>query len=134
MDYIKDAPAMASIISKVAWVNINKMPASNGSVSPASNIREAKVKYINLLKEQIDLLAPDIVICGNTFQFIEKEFGSPQPHNFDSAEKFVPHYVINNTLWIDPFHPGYAGRGFVDMGLYINDIIRTIKKYFNSYQ
>ena len=132
MEYIENDPEMVKILSKVAWININKLPSLTGSHSPYLNIKIASEKYNEILQEQIKLLKPNIVICGNTFEFLKKDLGFPKECKYNSEELFVPHYNINNTLYIDPYHPGCTHRGSIGIGLYINDIIRTIKKYFAS--
>lgn len=132
IERIKNNPEIIKILSKVAWVNINKKKSDTGSFSTDANIQKASDKYSEILDQQIALLKPNIVICGNTFKFIEKRLGFPQKHTYDSEESFVPHYIVNNTLYIDPFHPAYPGSNKIDLGLYVKDIDRTIKKYFES--
>lgn len=132
MNYIKDDPEMAKVLNSVAWVNIQKLPSTTGNVSLKKNIQLASNKYGELLKEQINLLDPHIVICGNTFAFIKHLYDYPKEHSYESDESYVPHYSVENRLFIDPYHPSYAGRGVIDLGMYVDDIVRTIKKYFES--
>ena len=60
---IKNDPEIIKILSKVAWVNLNKRESLTGSSSTKANIQKASDEYSEILEEQITLLKPNIVIC-----------------------------------------------------------------------
>lgn len=114
-------------LSKFALININKDSDDTGGRSLNRNIEDAKKYYDNFLFKQIEHLAPDIIICGNTFQFLREHYNNPEVIKYVEGVHYVDHYWINNRLYLDPYHPGYTAYGKIDTVMFINDIVRTVK-------
>lgn len=117
----KDA---ARVLGKIAWVNIQKEASTTGSSTYNRNIKKAWSNDRELIMKQIDILDPHLVICGNTYSIIREDFISTAP---EASNEFVPYYITNNRIFIDPYHPSYSKRGIIDFGQYVDDIVRTVK-------
>jgi len=117
-------------LNSIAIININKDPGETGGKSADINIREGQKYYERILRKQIEVLCPDIIICGNTFQYIKHYFNSPNVIKEKGGIKYVDHYMVDDTIILDPYHPAYTAYGKIDLGLYINDIVRTVKDCF----
>jgi len=114
-------------LSKIAFININKDSSDTGGRSLTRNVADAKVYYDEFLFKQIKHLSPDVIICGNTFQFLKDKYANPAVIKNIAGEDYVDHYHIDNILFVDPYHPGYLAYGKIDDLAYINDIVRTVK-------
>ena len=114
-------------LSKIAFININKNSSDTGGRSSDHNIVKAREYYNDFLSKQIEHLDPDVIICGNTFQFLREKYHYPDLIKRKNNIDYVDHYIIGNKLFLDPYHPGYLAYGKIDAASYINDIVRTIK-------
>lgn len=114
-------------LSKIAFININKDSSDTGGRSLNRNVTEARRYYDDFLERQIDHLCPDMVICGNTFQFLRDKYGFPEVIKKKDEVDYVDHYFVGNTLYLDPYHPAYLAYGKISEMSYINDIVRTVK-------
>lgn len=118
MPWIRNKPEMLYEIRSVAWLNASKMPG--GKVSSDSNIHE---EYKNIwqpvLKEQLKVYKPDVLIFGKTFQHFCDEF-----ENKKKIEKYcnqnLDFYVAGDKILIDTYHPGRKG------GAYVNALIDAL--------
>ena len=59
------------VLREIAYVNIKKVPG--GNVSDDNEMRTAYLKNRELLHSQFELYNPQVVIFGNTLQYIQKE-------------------------------------------------------------
>jgi len=107
-DSSQEKAAFEESLNKIAFININKDSSYTGGRSINSNIQEAGSHYEKLLKKQIELLHPDIIICGNTFQFLREIYNRPEVIKEVQGEKYVDHYRIGKQIFLDPYHPGYT--------------------------
>ena len=128
---LKDEEIIKQTLNKIVFVNIQKSPSVTGSNTDMRNIHNSNNNLLRnkLLWEQINLLNPKIIICGNTFSVIKNDLGNPNQHQFNSKEEFVHHYIIGDRIYVDPNHPEITqARHQMDKGRYIDDIVRTVKK------
>lgn len=114
-------------LSKIAFVNVNKDSSYTGGRSENRNLIEALKHYDRLLLKQIEHLRPDVIICGNSFQFLKASFGNPQVIKKVNDIDYIDHYLVYNKFILDPYHPGYLAYGKIDETRYINDIVRTVR-------
>ena len=114
-------------LHKFALININKDSSDTGGRSVTRNIEKAKEYYDDFLFRQIEHLDPDIIICGNTFQFLREHYNYPEVIKKSEGIDYVDHYWIGDKLFLDPYHPGYTAYGKIDAAMYINDIVRTVR-------
>lgn len=104
------------VLSKIAVVNIKK---SEGL--PQSDLNGDIAKYISddkeLLKKQIELICPDILVCGRTFDvccysgLFDK---SNMTHicDFSSGSGLYKALKHENTIILDTYHPSAPRLGY----------------------
>jgi len=117
-------------LDRLAVINIGKMPA--GTRSPDSVMKNLyeRDKIRNLLRAQIDMIASDIIIGGNTMKYLLEDLfksESNEPVVKADLEKFpkgyrVDHFYSNDKLFIDAYHPSQTEWTRVE---YINSIIAS---------
>jgi hypothetical protein len=82
----------------IAYVNLRK--TNGGAVANLKVLERDTAHYADLLKEQIELINPDVVICGRTLGYIRKFiFGDEM---VCLGERL---YKLGTTLFIAHFHP-----------------------------
>jgi hypothetical protein len=124
MDSIKNNPEMSEVLTRIAWVNINKTP---GKTKSGDMIKEYNF-WKNLLFTQIKTYSPDILIFGGTFQHFKNDW----ENNFSSLpelkrKNFTKYFIKNNMIVISTYHPAYPEAYHkVDSKDYINDIIDIV--------
>lgn len=129
ISYIKDMPSMVGTLNRIAFINIKKDPG--GAVSIEKELYEAYAKAREIIRQQIDLINPDIVICGNTLQYLSDDYNLKSLTN-------IPGYPLNylkstDRLFIDSYHPQFLSRQNEDYkGEYFDEIIDIIEKWWNE--
>jgi hypothetical protein len=118
----------------IAYINIKKIPGGSSKNGKSSNRSVLKAEYIknkDLLEKQIETYNPDIVICGNTLQFLseddyfEKPHGSRQP--FKEGKQFC-YYLLENRLYINIHHPAFYHS---NNGLWKDCINEIVGAFYN---
>lgn len=122
MDYIRDNPAMADALNHIAWVNLHKLPAYGMTRSDYGRIIELYKKSKDLLQKQVEMLRPNIIICGGTFPIIRYDLEGVKLVKFGS----VNYYVWKNVLYIDAYHPAQTQ---IERAEYCDDIIMLCKAF-----
>jgi len=127
MDYIRDKPEMGDVMKETVILNLSKMPA--GTTSNYTFARNYEKFWAQILKEQIELYNPEVIIFGNTFDacwplFVPKD---AEPLRIPEEGKcFINLYQNNGRLLLDAYHPGLRSN----VEFYVNSIIDTIIKYY----
>ena len=71
VNFIRDDPSMIQTLKKIAYININKLPA--GTITSANKLQEIYEKCKDVLFKQIEFINPDIIIGGNTLQYFYRD-------------------------------------------------------------
>ena len=131
MYYITEQPEMINILKQIAYINLNK--ETGGSVSNNNALRTAYNKYKEIIRLQINIANPDIIIGGNTLQFLYEDYGI-QENQIKAVDGFdLGYYDTLDRLYINSYHPNYLMRINEDeRGEYINAIIRTVKNWYKN--
>lgn len=113
----------------IAYINIKKVPGGNSSLN--EEIANAYETNRHILKMQFDIYNPDIIIFGNTMQYVNLE----DFQGLNNAEKMISdfnnHYFYgDNKLYINAWHPACRGKGFTDSG-YVMDIVEIYRNWEN---
>ena len=126
MDYIRDDPEeLTSVIRDIAIVNIQKLPSKNVTKTEFKDISNAFDKYKDILKSQIDVLNPDILITANTMKLYKGIFDlNTEKANYKES---ITYYFINGKLYVDAFHPAQTQ---VNRKTYVDDIITAAKEWY----
>lgn len=92
---------------KIGWININKIAA--GKKSPNDLTFRYNI-WKDILKEQITTYDPDIIICGNTLQYLTRdnffEKSSNNRRAFKEGRQYC-YYLLKDRLYINIHHPSY---------------------------
>lgn len=127
MDCIRDKPEMGDVMKGTVVLNLSKMPA--GTTSTYSFARNYEKHWAPILKEQIELYNPEVIIFGNTFDACWPLFVAEDTEPIRIPEQgkcFINLYQKNNRLLLDAYHPGLRSK----VEFYVNSIIDTISKYY----
>lgn len=98
-------------VNSIASINLSKK-AGTGNADDTRIIKEATENF-GLWKSQIDIIKPDIVICGGTFEIIQRLFIKNKIIQEKEIKKTVNgmnHFYYKNMLFIDFVHPSFFGR------------------------
>lgn len=127
MDDLKDDPSMAQSMLDIAIVNAQKLPARQHTTTDMSDIVESINKYGDILKEQIDILNPDILIGGSTMKLYANMFEL----NDDERKTYgsINYWIKGGKLYIDAHHPSQRS---INKFTYADDILVAVEEYFNS--
>lgn len=110
-----------NILRSLALINLKKTPGETKSY-----FREMDNHFNNVSREyileQIELIAPDIIICGGTFHHIYKHLYDTQ---FTSND-YAAGYKDNKRLIVRAHHPSYV----MSQENYCNSIIDCCRNYF----
>ena len=131
MDYIRDDRSMGEVLRSIAWINLNKMPAQ--TKSDKTYIKNFKGYWQNIVKEQLRIYLPDVILCGNVFDACREEL-FPQAKLLDTIRgkedmKDIAVYSVGQTFLFDVAHPGIVGKSNDAIGYYIDSINEVIKKH-----
>jgi hypothetical protein len=122
MDWLRDKPEMAQAIKSVAVVNTKKLPGA--SQSNDGEIAAAFQRNQSILKKQLDLLKPDVIIGGKTLSLYYKLL------NLESSTGTLknsgrPFFIAGGKLYIDAYHPAQRG----DIEKYVDDIVGAARAW-----
>ncbi len=114
-------------LQEIAIINIKKIPG--GSVSNYDEIQQAYYDNQELLKNQIEIYNPNVVIFGNTLQYFYKsDFWGLETAEKQKTEYGNAFYDTGDKLYIHTWHPAVRGAGFTDKN-YVMDIINILRNW-----
>jgi len=126
MEFIDKDQSMVSILRKIAFININKLAGK--STSNDIDLERIFSQNKEILKMQIELYNPDIVIGGNSLKYymgiLNLNGVSPVTTNYGTK-----YYLEKNRVYINSYHPGRIGikRDHYVNEEYIDDIIEIVE-------
>jgi len=124
IDLPTDNPDVAHALDRIAYINVSKFPGQK--TSNPKYIEGAYCKMRDILRQQIDGLAPDVIIGGNTLQLFFKDFGlTEEMFDGNSSTGFLHK---DGRLYIHAYHPGQWAT--VTKNVYFDDIISVIRSHF----
>jgi len=126
MKSIKNDLSMIDVLRQIAWVNIQKLPSKGVTRSNMSDIVDSYAKHKHLLHRQIELLKPDVIICGSTFNLIQHDWELINPVVIAG----VHYYLKENTLIINAYHPAQTS---ISRELYVNSIVSAVRIFKSTY-
>lgn len=111
MGKIPVAKEINSSLKKIAFINFQKLPAKTSSVN--KEIGDAFTRDKEILIEQINVINPDVIICGAG----DNAYG-----------RFLKHFnLVDDSLnkcLIQVYHPSQTK---MNRGKYVNEIIEKVK-------
>jgi len=128
MSHIRNEEVFESI-KKIAYVNIKKIPGY--ATSNPLEIEHAYLANKDLLKRQIELYNPDIIIAGNTLQYFFNDLQIPFDNKKSNGK--TAYYPSKDRLYIHAYHPSVRGN-MINEEDYCNDIIRAGKDWIENWR
>ena len=120
-----NAPVVESL-QKTAFINVKKLPGKSFAIK--KELRDFYSRYNLLLKEQIEIINPDVLIFGGSFDLFEKEwfeiFGSKLYE--DISKTHIQEYQYGDKLLLSTHHPG---QWKIERHIYCNSIIDSVMKW-----
>ncbi len=94
--------SMRRYLSHIATVNIKKSAGkgtNDKTYVPA--MKRAVECYYDLIKAEISLIKPDLVICGDTFDYIKDKY-NVKVSQLPNGKRF---FVFENCIYLEYWHP-----------------------------
>ncbi|WP_123908301.1 hypothetical protein [Flavobacterium psychrophilum] len=129
--YTNDNPEIIEVLKSIAFVNVKKTPGE--SVSFDNEIHEYHSNNKEILIKQIKYYQPNVIICGNTFQYIGvdvKEIFKELEFEYDENSKMSKHHNTEIII-IDAFHPNARKNKEIYCDYIINSVNEWKKEYRN---
>ena len=115
-------PQVKEAVKRIAYININKMPAL--ATSGGTDLGSIYRKNRHLLRKQIDGMQPDVIIAGNILHLFYEDFGFNRQ---DLTETGLSEFCQRNgRLYINAYHPSYW---VCDEETYVNNLVDIIKTH-----
>lgn len=137
MDYIRDDWSMGTVLREIAWINLSKMPALTKSSNTA--VREAYEQYWkDIIKAQIELYNPDVIVFGNTLDLCRRSFLDEPDQSIDKVYRdgvyMIDVYKKSGRLLLNAYHPGFISISGLKggEGHYVDSLIDTVEKYYEQ--
>lgn len=127
----KDIPTVSnsevySIADNIAYINVNKDPGG-GATSIYNQLFQNSKKYTEIVQMQIELYAPDIIILGNTKEFLSTNFFNEDIKTYSDLDTHnTAIYEYGDKLILYAYHPGAR----IDEATYCDEIISASKKWW----
>jgi hypothetical protein len=118
MEIIEDNPEMADVLLEIACINLSKMPGHTTTDSSLLPVYYGTWK--DILKQQIDLYSPQVIIFGNTFEYFKEDLFSGE--TLEPVDNITQVYKKNGVKYIDAYHPQCR----IKRETYVNSIINSV--------
>lgn len=118
-------PSIIDVLYSIAFINIKKTPG--GSSSDDDELEAYHKTHKSILLKQIEVYNPDVIICGNTFQFIKDDLNINLETNEHFYDQTVDMSIYKNDKFIivDAFHP----NAHKNKQKYCDFIIENVNKW-----
>ena len=128
LDFIEYNPEMAEELKKIAYINVGKMPGY--PESPLPHMQECYNIWEPILKEQIELYNPEVIIFGYTFYLFYDYFQiEEKPITTVAGNLNSNVYKKKNRILIDAYHPSRKGGENSSLGKdYVTSIVKAYEK------
>jgi len=103
MNWIRDDKSMANVLKQIAYINISKMPSLKAT-NDSTLWRKYEI-WKNILMKQIEMLAPKILIFGNTFKYFKNDLIGNDTKPLKQLNGIVDIYEKNGIRFLDTYHP-----------------------------
>jgi len=100
-------------LKQIVFINISKMPAYSNSGSLTQKFEIWK----DIVKKQIEIYQPQLIICGNTFNYLREFPLFEESRLISSSDKYqgqVDLYENGEVFIMDAYHPGRKGQIYID--------------------
>ena len=123
-------PEIAEVLQNIAYINLKKLPGKEIAVNTELKLHLSKNEIV---QKQIKLFAPDVIICGGTFDLadgiLEEIYDGNYQKMKDKTENKMKFYYDDNLIIVDAYHPS---RPPMKQQIYCDTIIENILKWKNA--
>jgi len=127
-DSIYKNPDMVDTLKEIAVVNVKKFPGK--SVANLEQLQKSYKQQKEILKEQIEVYKPDIIVCGGTFDIIKNDIIKGENDLQVIKEEPFSAYKQNKRIIIDAYHPAQhtiTQEKYCDTILYLANVFLNRK-------
>jgi hypothetical protein len=134
---LSDIPDEAEAFKSTAVIEIKKIPngmtkSGGGKYADWNELQKAYNVHKDILLEQIATYNPDVVICGNTLQFFEKDLNYKEGIMVPLDLGKHNYYCLKDRVYINADHPAYLRKGINDKK-YVSAIYDAFIDWRNNY-
>lgn len=128
---------LPAIFNKIAIINLKKTAgkaSTNMKKFSKNYLAESNEKQRKIITEQITRIKPDVIICGNVLQLLDKQL------TFREAKYKIPisnmekknMYCFDNIVFINAYHPCYPTR--MSNVISSDTYCKSIKEAYDTWQ
>ena len=117
-------PNMYKYLFQIAYINLSKMPAGTRS----GDMTEKYLVWKDIILGQVKLYDPEVIIFGNTFQYMREDLCIKENDYVSSYSGWVNIYKKDGRLFADAYHPGII----CSTKQYVNTMIKIIRDNLKS--
>lgn len=118
METIEDNPEMADVLLEIACINLSKMPGH--TTTDSSLLPTYYETWKDILKQQMDLYSPQVIIFANTFDYFKEDLFKGEI--LEPVDSITQVYKKDGVRYIDAYHPQCR----IKRGTYVNSIINCL--------
>ena len=107
-----------------AVVNLKKLTGTNQSDD--SELKKAADRDLDYIKEELEIIQPEIIVCCGTFHLVKDLFTGMEPKGPDGCI-----YRRGDVIWIDFIHPSFPSLRH-NISYYA--LITLYQNYFRPWQ
>ncbi len=122
-------------LKSVAFMNINKLAfkSEKNTNSENSNLKIAVNEDKDILREQLKIISPDIIVCGNTGKYLfdvldERRFYIGSIGKRKDGRNPLNLYKIHKYVVFDAYHPSYRATTTAEE---FETLIENYKEHFS---
>ena len=124
MKYIREDHSMCDVVRQVAFINAQKLPAKSYTSTHYNDLWESVSQYADILKDQIELLDPNVLIFGNTIE-LYKDILNLDLKNLQRSGT-CQYIQKEGKIFISAYHPS---QRTIPRDQYVNDIVHLVAKW-----
>jgi len=118
--YLSEDPAVRDALRTLAYINVKKFPGT--TISSGWDIYTYYERYKEFLHDQIEAIAPQVIIYGGTFHLFRERL---RLDNFASLSGGPEYVTKGGILHISAYHPN---QRTISTERYVDGIIETIRR------
>lgn len=118
-------PQIIDVLNNIAFVNVKKV--SGGAKAIHNKLEDFHKKHGKILKKQIEVFNPDVIICGNILEIID-DFGNDYENIKENGMVF---YSSSKHIIIDAYHPNNSTVSHED---YCDTIVKNVLDWKTNYK
>jgi hypothetical protein len=116
----------------IAYINIKKIPG--GKIANKDEIKKAFYRYKDIIYKQIEVYNPDVIICGNTLQYLSDDNFFEKKNRLPTGLGTHHYYPLEEKVFIQAYHPAYKPKSKEFEDLYVKKITDAVNNWIDNYR